>query len=171
MAEETTGPSWRYGCVAWAGVALVVCAILFVGIAIDQWDFDRRVCAPGESGECIATGTGVIASDDISFEDVRVAYDDGTKTADVYLDSDDEPAPGTRVVLEWWDGDVVALVERDSGRRYETGDWPYPWWEWLAFWGVLAVMAGIALAAVFGVVAGVQRLLRRGRAARSSGQP
>ncbi len=172
MAEESSASSWRAGCLGCSGLVLVFFAIVWVAIAIDQRDFDPRdICDPGESGECITSETGVVASDDIPFEDVRVAYDDGRKTADIFVDDQEEPAPGSRVILEWWDGDVVALVERDTGRRYRTEDWPSPWWEWLAVWGVLALAAGVALGSVFGVVAGVNRLGRRRQAATSNGKP
>lgn len=171
MAEEPRETSWRTGCVGFAGVALVFCAIVFVAIAIEQRGFDPTdLCDNGRTSGCITKGTGVIESNEARLEDVRVSYDDGTKAVDVLIDGQEEPTPGTHVILQWWDGDVVALVERDSGRRYQTGDWPDPWWEWLAVWGALAVMAGVVLAAVFGTAAGVKRLLRRRQAAVSKGK-
>lgn len=151
---------------------LVLLAVVWAAIAIEQRGFDPSdVCDPGETSECLSTATGVIASEDIFFEDVRVAYADGTKTVDVLLKDDEKPGQGTRVVLEWWDGDVVALVERNGGRRYRTTDWPDPWWEWLAIWGVTAAAAGVVLVALFGIVAGLERLLGRRQAASSNGKP
>ena len=172
MAEEPAGSSWRLSCLGCAGVSLVFIGVVFFAIAVDQRDFDPAdVCGRGESGECLSTETGVIESTEIFFDDVRVAYDDGRKTIDVLLDDEEEPAVGTRVVLEWWDGDVVALVDRQSGRRYKTTNWPDPWWEWLAVFGTLVAVAGVAVGVVFGIVGGVRRLLGRRQAARSNGNP
>jgi hypothetical protein len=173
MADEPEQYSWRATCLGCAGVSVILMGIVFLAIAVEQRGFDpHRLCNEVGSGECLSTETGVVQPGGAGlFEDIRVAYDDGTKTVDVFIDEQETPAAGTRVVLEWWDGDVVAVVDRESGRRYETGDWPDPWWDWLAGFGALAAVAGTAVAIVFGVVSGLQRLLRRRQAARSNGKP
>lgn len=105
--------------------------------------------------------TGVIASTDVRFADATVDYDDGTKSVDVTLSEYEPPAPGTRVTLEWWDGEVVALVERDGGWRYKTLNWPGPWWKWPLVFVFCMVTVGVALGVVFGIAALPGRLRRR----------
>jgi hypothetical protein len=164
MAEEAKKHSWQRTCLGCALYPVLFLGIVWFAIAVEQRGFDpHRLCGQTASGECLSTETGVVRSTQILFEDVRVAYDDGRKSVDVLIEDEKEPSAGTRVVLEWWDGDVVALVDRESGQRYKTSDWPDPWWDWLAVFGVLVAMVGLAVGLFFGVVLAVQRLRRRRR--------
>jgi hypothetical protein len=165
MADEGEGgDSWRGSCLGCGGIFLAFIAVVSIGVVLDERGFDPdRRCGRDESGECLSTTPGSIESraGGLFDGDVVVRYDDGRRRAEVSFDGNAEPAPGTRVLIEWWDHEIVALVDPADERRYKTYDWPDPWWSWALFFGLCVVVVGAALAAVFGTAAAVGR--RRSR--------
>jgi hypothetical protein len=142
---------------------------LLVGtsMACESWsasrDFDVNDVCPGalEPG-CVERGTGTVAPGGI-LDDVAVVSDDGRREG-VNLRAAHGPPVGTRVVVEWWEISnrprIVAIVDRASGRRYRTSDWP----ERVDSSGLGFALFGLLLAVPVGAAA----LLSRRRAARAA---
>jgi hypothetical protein len=90
----------------------------------DQPDPDVR-CAPGVTSPCFAARRATVElADDPT---LRVSYDDGRRSAElsrvVNVTWDELPPVGTRVLLEWWGGEVVAVHWTERDTRYKTARW------------------------------------------------
>jgi hypothetical protein len=59
--------------------------------------------------------------------EVNVSYRDGVRSTSLDLRGDARPENGTRLLLERWNGDIVALYDPVSEHRYRTVDWPVRW--------------------------------------------
>jgi hypothetical protein len=165
MADEGD-VGWRGSCLGCSGILLVFLAVISVGIALDERDFDPdHRCERDESKSCLSSATGSIeaTAPGLFDGDVVVLYDDGRRRAHVSLDGQDRPPAGSRVRIEWWEEDIVALVDLSDERRFKTYDWPDPWWEWVLFFAFCALSTGVAVGLVFGVAA------LRGRRRRHAG--
>ena len=84
-------------------------------------------CAPGETGKCFSEQTGIVLAKPDFWGDVQVRYDDGRRTMSVDLLDRSAVAPGTRVRLESWNGDVVSVYDPANEHRYRTVSWPDRW--------------------------------------------
>jgi hypothetical protein len=117
-------------------------------VAAGAWDLVRgsagiehaQRCASGEAGRCFTYAPGIVV--DPGEGSVRVRTDDGL--IEVALQGSASPSGGTRVLVERWDGAVVAVVDRRSERRYRTFDWP----ESLDVGAIVAVVIGLAMLAL-----------------------
>jgi hypothetical protein len=59
--------------------------------------------------------------------EVNVSYRDGVRSTSLELRGSARPESGTRLLLERWNGDIVALYDPVSEHRYRTVDWPVRW--------------------------------------------
>ncbi len=100
----------------------------FIRIVIDGFARpDPAVaCRAAQTGRCFTRERGVVerAPKDLK---VNVSYRDGVRSTDLALRGDARPEAGTRLLLERWNGDIVALYDPVSEHRYRTIDWPVRW--------------------------------------------
>lgn len=145
MAEEPEGAHWAGGCFG-CGFLLLAWAALLFGISyVEERRFDPGDrCAGRERGRCVRMDTGRVERAGGFLDEVTVSYGDGRWRAVAIMAGTAEPSVGTRVRLEWWDGKLVALVDRHTERRYKTTAWPNRWDEG-GVWMLLG-LAGVALA-------------------------
>jgi hypothetical protein len=155
----------------WSNVARAVGAVVFwlpfTGMAgwfvtAGAWDLMRgsagehaQRCASGEAGRCFTYTPGIVSDPDEG--DVRVRTDEGL--IEIALRGSASPSEGTRVLVERWDGAVVAVVDRGSERRYRTFDWPQS----LDAGAIVGVVIGLAMLSL--PVRRAYRLLRQLRGA------
>jgi hypothetical protein len=83
-------------------------------------------CRAAQTGRCFTRERGVVEPKPTDV-DVSVTYDDGLRSTTLNLRGGASPARGTRVLLERWNGDTVALYDPVTEHRYRTVDWPVRW--------------------------------------------
>lgn len=149
-------------------VVLALLSVVYGSLTVYEFthaaDIDPRDrCKPLESGQCFTERLGVVG-DSGSWFNVRVRYDDGRRSLGLFMESN-SPRPGTKVRIEEWDGNVVALYDPARERRYRTNDWPQRWdWDWIV---ASALTLGLSLLVWPGFVRRVRRRVTR----RAAGAP
>lgn len=99
--------------------------IVFVLQGFDRPD-PAVSCRAAQTGRCFVRERAVVESRPWDLE-VNVSYRDGLRSTSLDLRGDARPENGARLLLERWNGDIVALYDPVSEHRYRTVDWPVRW--------------------------------------------
>lgn len=107
-----------------AGALTVLCAI---GTTVQQFaeppDPHRR-CTAAIAQPCLTREPGSVERYGSGVHEATVAFDDGVHTKT--LDFHETPPLLHRAVVERWHGEIVAVVDPETERRYRTENWPVP---------------------------------------------
>ena len=142
-------------------VLLLLFALAFLGGGVAELvaGFARPdpavTCGASQTGHCFTRERAVVTSVP---GDVEVSYDDGVRSTTLSLRGGARPETGARLWLERWNGDIVALYDPVSERRYRTIDWPVRW-SGLSF-ALPLVWAIVGLACSIAVVRGIVHTAR-----------
>jgi hypothetical protein len=112
-------------------------------------------CRGTQTGHCFTRERAVVTSVP---GDLEVSYDDGLRSTTLSMRGGARPETGARLWLERWNGDIVALYDPVSERRYRTIDWPVRW-SGMSF-ALPLVWAIVGLACVLAIVRGIVRTAR-----------
>ena len=123
----------------WVALILVLGLFMLVGgIAVFVEGFSTidpsTRCSAGVAQPCMSRSTGVVERADE--RSISVSADDGIHSLQIRQRGDAYPEAGTQVLVERWNGQVVAIVDRTSERRYRTDDWPARWKNGPGFTGI-----------------------------------
>jgi len=108
-----------------AAAAVIVGIGLVAGGVVELAQGSRGIersheCAAGETGRCFVRVPGVVSA--ASASAIHVSTDEGS--VEIVQRGSEFPAAGARVLVERWDGTVVAVVDRETERRYKAIEWP-----------------------------------------------
>ena len=80
-------------------------------------------CRGGDTEDCLTEQRGIVHKGN-AWWDIRVGYDDDQRRMGLLLEESDEPPAGTRVRIQRWNDEVVAVFDPATETRYRTLDWP-----------------------------------------------
>ena len=114
------------GMIVGAGFLLGIVAFIVAGSVISTHEAfapgpPARVCAAGETRHCLASIPAHVRTATAS--SFVVSTDRPPYVRDIAAPDGPLPAAGTRITLEEWKGEVIAIVDPEHGRRH-TADWP-----------------------------------------------
>jgi hypothetical protein len=156
--------------VAWLVVTVlaVADAAIILGLGFGGEPDMHARCAGTARASCFSREPAVVTK---ATDPIHVAYEDGLRSTTIQLRGNaGSLRAGSRVWLERWDGDIVAISDRVTERRYRSTDWVDRWSGW-TFWApVLYLTVALVLSGLSARGFAVRRRRSRGALAEGAAQ-